>query len=178
MECQREGVNDMVTLHCHRSEIRANGAEDFKISRVRKSPEILPSQVATCRPPSKFFASPGEATKVLAHPMQRQHAWLRDILDRRKTHVQSRHRRTNRLGVSNIVPVGLDVGLDELGCHQFDGVTKTLQLARSVVGAAAGLHTDPAGWQVHKKTQPFDGGVAALCPKVRVAALAAFWMDT
>lgn len=137
----------MVTLHCHRSEIRANSAEDFKTSRVRKPPEILPSQAATCPPPSKFFASPSKATNALAHPMQRQHAWLLDILDRNKTQVQSRHRRTNRLGVSNIVLVGLD----ELGCHQFDGVTKTLQLARSVVGAAAGLHTDPAGWQVHKE---------------------------
>ena len=76
---------------------------------------------------------------------------LLDILDRHKAHVGSSYRFADRLGVGRIVLVGLDVGFDELRCHQVDGVTKTCQLARPVVGTAAGFHADQASWQVHEE---------------------------
>lgn len=47
--------------------------------------------------------------------------------------------------------VGFDIGLDELGCHEFDGMSEPLQLIGPEVGRSTGLHADQAGWNIGKK---------------------------
>lgn len=47
--------------------------------------------------------------------------------------------------------VGFDIGLDELGSHQFDGMSQPLQLIGPEVGRGTGLHADQAGWNIGKK---------------------------
>ena len=89
--------------------------------------------------------------KALPNGVQCQDALLLDVLDRHKAHVGSGHCFADCLSIGGIVLVGLDVGFDELGSHQFDGVTQVLELACPVVGAAAGLHTDQARGQVDQK---------------------------
>ncbi|MCY1304685.1 hypothetical protein D9M69_377320 [compost metagenome] len=73
--------------------------------------------------------------------MQRQHGLLLNVLKGHESHVWPRDRFADRLGIGRVVLVGLDVGLHELRCHQLDGVTKGLQLARPVVGSATSFHT-------------------------------------
>jgi hypothetical protein len=50
-----------------------------------------------------------------------------------------------------VVLVALHVRLDELRSHQANGVAQDLQLARPVVRARTGLHTDQTGRKVGKK---------------------------
>lgn len=51
----------------------------------------------------------------------------------------------------SIMLVGFDIGLDELGSHQFDGMSQPLQLIGPEVGRGTGLHADQAGWNIGKK---------------------------
>ncbi|MCY1293676.1 hypothetical protein D9M69_439720 [compost metagenome] len=91
-----------------------------------------------CQESADLVGLGGSCTdEALAHPMQRQHGLLLDVLKRHEAHVGARDRFADRLGIGRVVLVGLDVGLDELWRHQLDGVTKCLQLARPVVGSAA-----------------------------------------
>lgn len=47
--------------------------------------------------------------------------------------------------------VGFDIGLDELGSHQFDSMSHPLQLIGPEVGRGTGFHADRAGWDIGKK---------------------------
>ena len=86
--------------------------------------------------------------KSLTCPVQGQNSLLPDMLERHEAHVRPRHCFANRLSVCYVVLVGLHVGFDELRRHQPHGVAHALQLARPVVRAAAGLHSDQAGRQI------------------------------
>ena len=66
---------------------------------------------------------------------------LLDTLHRHEAHIGASHRLANGLGVSRVVLVGLDVGLDELRRHQADRVAHSVELACPVVGAPRGDYT-------------------------------------
>lgn len=56
--------------------------------------------------------------KTLAHPVQGQHALLLHIFGRHKAHAWTSDRFADGLGIGRIVLVALDIGFDELRCHQ------------------------------------------------------------
>ncbi len=89
--------------------------------------------------------------EALANPVQCQHRLLLNILDRHKAHVRSTNSLADGLGVGCIILVGLDVGLNELGCHQAYGVAHCLKLACPVMRAAAGLHAEQTRRQVDEE---------------------------
>jgi len=62
----------------------------------------------------------------------------------------------DRLRIGGIVLVCLNVGFNELRCHEMYRVPQCLQLARPVMSAAACFHADQAGRQVGKKLGHMD----------------------
>lgn len=104
--------------------------------------------------------------------MQRKHRLLLDILDRHEAHRRSRYGLTDRVRVSGIVRVALDVRLDELRGRHSARMSQCLPLARPVVRAGTGLGTNQTERQVGEEGR---GLVAALL--LTQLSLAAF-IDT
>jgi hypothetical protein len=61
-----------------------------------------------------------------------------------KTHGRTSHRLTDRLGVSGIILVALDVGLDILRRHQPYLVAKLREFTRPIMGRRASFHANKA----------------------------------
>ena len=76
--------------------------------------------------------------------MQHQLALLLGRFDLHETHGRAPHRLADRLGVSRIVLVALDVGLHVLRWHQPHLVAKLREFTRPVMGRRAGFHADKA----------------------------------
>jgi hypothetical protein len=55
------------------------------------------------------------------------------------------------LCVSRVILICLDVGFDELRCHQADSMTHSFKLACPVVGATASFHADETRRQIDKE---------------------------
>ena len=89
--------------------------------------------------------------EALAHRVQCQHALLLNVLDGHKAHVGAGYCLADGFCIGCVVFIGFDVGFDELGSYEFDGVAQALELASPVVGAAAGFHADQTRGQVHKE---------------------------
>jgi hypothetical protein len=92
-----------------------------------------PYLVGLCRP---------SLDEALADAVHGEHRLLLDILHRHEAHIRPTHGLADRLGIGNVVLVGLDVGLDELRSHRLDGMAQALELARPVVHAATCLDAD------------------------------------
>ena len=80
----------------------------------------------------------------IARPMQHQTALLLCRFDLYKTHGRASHRLTDRLGVSGIILVALDVGLNILRRHQPYLVAKLREFTRPIMGRRAGFHANKA----------------------------------
>ena len=74
--------------------------------------------------------------------VQHHRRLLLDRLDRDKTHVRSDHGFADAFGIGRVVLVGLDERADVLRRDQPDVMAETLQLARPVMAARAGLNAD------------------------------------
>jgi hypothetical protein len=83
----------------------------------------------------------------IARPMQHQTALLLCRFDLYKTHGRASHRLTDRLGVSGIILVALDVGLHILRWHQPYQVAKLREFTRPIMGRRAGFHANKASRQ-------------------------------
>src|SRR5260370_7657663 len=70
-----------------------------------------------------------------------------------KPHVGSGDCFANRLCVSHVVLLALDVGLDVSRRHQSHGMTERLKFARPMVRRGAGLNAHQAWWQLLKECQ-------------------------
>ncbi len=91
------------------------------------------------------------AHQQIARPMQHQLALLLGRFDPHKTHGWAAHRLADRLSVSSIVLVALDVGLHIPRRHQTNLVTKLREFTRPIMGRGACLHADKAGPQLRKE---------------------------
>ena len=76
--------------------------------------------------------------------MQHQTALLLRRFDLHEAHGRPSHRLTDRLGVSGIVLVALDVGLHVLRRHQPHLMTEFRQFTRPIMGRCAGFHANQA----------------------------------
>jgi hypothetical protein len=90
--------------------------------------------------------------EALPGPLYGQYSLLIDILDGYEAHGRSAYRFTDSLCISRIIFVLLDIGFNVLRRHQAHAVALCLELASPVMGAAAGVHPDKAGWQVDKES--------------------------
>ena len=86
--------------------------------------------------------------EALPHPVKTEHGLPFNVLDRNEPHRRSSHRLADRFGVGRVVLVALRVRLDELRCHQSNGVPKCQQLARPMMRARARLRADQARREV------------------------------
>ena len=80
----------------------------------------------------------------IARPMQHQLALLLGRFDLHKTHGWAAHRLADRLSVSSIVLVALDVGLHIPRRHQTNLVTKLREFTRPIMSGRACLHANKA----------------------------------
>ncbi len=85
--------------------------------------------------------------------MDRQHCLLGRRLQRDKTHDRSAHRFADRFGVSRVVLVRLDIGLDELRGHQLHVVAQTKQPPSLVVRRGACFHAHSTRLQIGEEGQ-------------------------
>src|SRR5215471_13237842 len=91
------------------------------------------------------------ADQPLTHPVQRLDILLVDLLDGHKAHRRPRHRFRDRLGVTHIILVRLDKGLDELGCQELDCVAMLAEAPSPVMRPAAGFQADEYWRQLRYK---------------------------
>lgn len=66
--------------------------------------------------------------------MKCQNGLLLRAFDRHKPHIGSSDGFADSFCISSIMLVSFDIGLDELGSHQFDGMSQPLQLIGLEVG--------------------------------------------
>ena len=85
--------------------------------------------------------------------MQHQTARLLRRFDLHNAHGRPSHRLTDRLGVSGIVLVALDVGLHILRRHQPHLVAELRQLPRPIMSRCAGFHANQARRQCLEELQ-------------------------
>ena len=93
------------------------------------------------------------AYQHIARAMLHQLTLLFGRFDPHEAHGRSPNRFADRLGVSRIVFVALDVGLNVLRWHQPHPVAKLREFTCPVMGRGAGLHADQARWQRFEELQ-------------------------
>src|ERR1700755_3143571 len=93
------------------------------------------------------------ANEQMPRAMEYQATLLLWRLGWHKPHIGSGHRFADRLGISGIVLLSLDVGLHVSRWHQPHGVTCCLELARPVMRGSTGLNAYQTGRQFLKERQ-------------------------
>lgn len=68
-------------------------------------------------------------------------------------HVAPHDRFADRLCIGNVVLVHPHVRLDELRCHQLDGMSHGSELSCPVMRAATRFHSNHTGWQLDEEFQ-------------------------
>ena len=91
--------------------------------------------------------------KEMASAMEHQAALLLWRLGRDEPHVRPGDRLTDRLGVSGIILLSLDVRLHISRRHQANGMAERLELARPVMRRRTGLDTNQARRQLLEERQ-------------------------
>lgn len=91
------------------------------------------------------------ADEPFTHPVQRLDILLVDVFGRHKAHGRPRHGFRDNLGVTHIILVRLDKGLDELGCQELDVVPMLAEAPGPVMRPAAGFDTDAYRGQLRHK---------------------------
>ena len=87
----------------------------------------------------------------MARAMKHQAALLLDRLDRHEAHVGPRDRFANRLRVSRIILLSLDIRLHVGRRYQAHGVPNRLKLARPVMRRCASLDANKARRELREK---------------------------
>src|SRR5258706_1552729 len=108
------------------------------------------------------------ADEQVACAVKHQAALLLRRLCWHEPHVGSGDRLANRLCVSCIVLLTLNVGLYIGWWHQSDGMAECLKFARPIVGRGASLDADQAWWQLLKERQ--DGATLQLAADDHLAS--------
>src|SRR5262245_10695225 len=82
------------------------------------------------------------ADEPLTHAMERLDILLVDVLDLHQAHGRTRHRFRDRLGITAVVFIRLDVRFDKLGRHELDLVPMFAKASRPIMRATTGFDAD------------------------------------